>query len=122
MKTLERYLLIPLLLTVNILQTLFYLLTLNKQTFAGFILKIKTLLKTRSGIPCVILLCFKCELILLPITFELISSQPYKRISQKFLPRSLLQTLIQAKKMLLIFKMTSLQIHLPYYRFCLLED
>ena len=40
------------------------------------------------------------------IAFELIPSQPYGRISEKFLRRSLLQTLILVKKMQLTFKMT----------------
>ena len=34
---------------------------LNRQTSAGFILKIKTLLKTKLGISCVMLLYFQCE-------------------------------------------------------------
>ena len=51
---------VSLLLTVKIFQTLFYLLTLNRQTFAWFILKRQISLKTRSGISCV--MCyFKCE-------------------------------------------------------------
>ena len=42
--------LVSLLFTVNTFQTLFYLLTLNRNTFACFILKSQTLFKTRSGI------------------------------------------------------------------------
>ena len=40
------------------------------------------------------------------IAFELISSQPHGWISEKYLRRSLLQTLILAKTMRLILKMT----------------
>ena len=39
----------------------FLMLTLNRQTFACFILKSQTLLKTRSGISCFMLQYFKCE-------------------------------------------------------------
>ena len=46
---------VSLLLTVNIFYTLFYLLTLNRQTFAGFILKRQTPLKTTLGITCIML-------------------------------------------------------------------
>ena len=53
--------LVSLLLTVNIFQTLLWLLNLNKPMFAGFILKRQTLLKTRSGISCVMLQYFQCE-------------------------------------------------------------
>ena len=50
---------VSLLLTVDIFQTLFLLLTLKRQTFAWFILKRQTLLKTRPGI-CV-MYYFRCE-------------------------------------------------------------
>ena len=55
---------VSLLLTVKIFQSLFSLLScwnLNRETFAGFILWRQTLLKTRSGISCVILQYFKCK-------------------------------------------------------------
>ena len=44
------FVLMSLMLTVHMYQTLFKLLTLNRQTFAWFILKRQTFLKTRSGI------------------------------------------------------------------------
>ena len=93
--------LVSLLLTVNIFQTFFLLLTLNWQTFDWFISKRQTYLKTRSGISC-FMYYFKCE----QIAFELIPSQPYGWIREKFLRRSLLQNVILAKKMQLTFKMT----------------
>ena len=49
--------LMSLLLTMNIFHTFFLLLTLNRETFVGFILKGQTLFKTRSGVPCVLLFC-----------------------------------------------------------------
>ena len=52
--------LMSLFLTVNIFQTLFYLLTLSRQGFAIFKLKRKTFLKTRSCISCV-MHYFECE-------------------------------------------------------------
>ena len=64
--------LVSLLLTVNIFQTFFLLLTLNWQTFDWFISKRQTYLKTRSGISC-FMYYFKCE----QIAFELTPSQPY---------------------------------------------
>ena len=67
---------------------MFWLLTFNKQTFAGFALKKSTLLKTRSGISRVLLKYIK---IYQQTAFELILSQPYGWISEKFLRRSLLQ-------------------------------
>ena len=47
--------LVSLLLTVNIFQTLLELLTLNRQKLPWFILKSQTLLKRRSSISCVML-------------------------------------------------------------------
>ena len=47
--------LVSLLLTLKLFQSLLQLLNLNRQTFAGFILKIQTLMKVRSGISCVML-------------------------------------------------------------------
>ena len=52
--------LVSLLLTVNIFQILFSLLTLKRQTFAWFIMKRETFLMTRSDISCVTYY-FKCE-------------------------------------------------------------
>ena len=86
---------VSLLLTVNIFHTLFLLLTLNRQTFTWFILKRQTFLKIRSG-----------NKIYSQIAFELIPSQRYGWISEKFLRRKLLQTLVVARKMQLTVKMT----------------
>ena len=65
---------------------------MNRKTFAGFVLKDKHFwIEDRVYHA-------------LQIAFELIPSQPYGWISEKFLRRSLLQTLILAKKMQLPFK------------------
>ena len=88
--------LVSLLLTVNIFQTLLQLLTFNRQAFAWFILKRQTFLKTRSGITCVMYYS-ECEQNLLTNSiWTYIPSQPYGWIGEKILRRSLLQTLILA--------------------------
>ena len=69
-----------------------------------FILKRQIFLKARSGISYVIYY-FVHEQNLLKKVFELIPSNPYGLISEKFLRRSLLQTLMLAKKMQLSFEM-----------------
>ena len=56
--------LVSLLLTVNIFQTLFQLLTVNRQTLAWFISNRQTHLKTKSGISC-LTYYLKCEQIFL---------------------------------------------------------
>ena len=89
-------------LTVNIFQTSFWLLTLNRQTLSWFILKRQSLLKTRSGTLCCDIL--SVNIIYKQIAFELIRSKPFRWISEKFLRRSLFQMLILAKKMQLTFK------------------
>ena len=52
--------LVSLLLTINIFQTLVKLLIVKRQTFTRFILKRQIFLKTRSGISSV-MYYFKCE-------------------------------------------------------------
>ena len=52
--------LVSLLLTINIFQTLVKLLIVKRQTFTRFILKRQIFLKTRSGISSV-MHYFKCE-------------------------------------------------------------
>ena len=56
--------LVSLLLTVNIFQTLFQLLTVDRQTLAWFISNRQTHLKTKSGISC-LTYYLKCEQIFL---------------------------------------------------------
>ena len=97
--------LVSLLLILNIFQTIFQLLTLNRLTFACFILKRQTLLKTRSGVSWV-MYYFKCEQILLTNSIWTYTSKPYGWISEEFLRWNLLQTLILTKKMQLTYKMT----------------
>ena len=79
-------------------------MNLNRQTFIGFILKRPTLLKTTSGISCVMLYPFQCEQSLNSIWTYTITTLLVNR--EKCLRWSLLQMLILAKILRLTFKMT----------------
>ena len=76
--------LVSLLLTVNIFQTSFKLLSLTRETLVWFILKRLSLLKTASGILCVCCNILSVNKICQQIAFELIPSKQYKWISEKF--------------------------------------
>ena len=95
--------LVSLLLTVNIFQTFFLLLTLNKQTFAWLILIRQIFLKTRSGISYV-MYYFKCEKNLLTISIWTYTITTIWVYQWEIFAKEFTLTLIFAKNMQLTFK------------------
>ena len=95
--------LVSLLLTVNIFQTFFLLLTLNKQTFAWLILIRQIFLKTRSGISYV-MYYFKCAKNLLTISIWTYTITTIWVYQWEIFAKEFTLTLIFAKNMQLTFK------------------
>ena len=113
--------LVSLLLTVNIFQTLFQLLTVNRQTFAWFISNRQTHLKTKSDISC-LTYYLKCEQIFLTnsiwtYTITTLWVNQWEIIAKEFTSEH-----DSGKKNAAHIQNNLLYVHLSLYRFCLLED
>ena len=98
--------LVSLLLTVNIFQTLFLLLLWTGKRLLGLYWKCYHFWRQNRVYYALYCSILSVNKIYKRIAFELITSKPYRWISKKFLQRSLFQTLILAKKIGFTFNIT----------------
>ena len=113
--------LVSLLLTVNIFQTFFLLLTLNWQTFDWFISKRQTYLKTRSGISFV-MYYFKCERNLLTNSIWTYTITTLWVNQGEIFAKEFTSERDFGKEDAAHIQNDLLYVQLSFYRFCLLED